>query len=85
MLNQTSQFAQRLSEWLASADVTQRQLAAQIGCHESLISAIRSGGRVATADFMSKAIARAPEPWKSALKQARIVDLDAADAAVAVA
>jgi transcriptional regulator with XRE-family HTH domain len=78
-------FVERLSDWQVAAGFTQRQLAAAIGVHESLLSMIRSGERNPSRELMSRAIAAAPEPWKSALKQARQADLEAADAAMAVA
>lgn len=80
-----SRFVQRLDEWQAREQLTQRALAAALGCHESFLSHIRAGTKKPGPEFMSRAIVRAPEPWKSALKQARQADLEAADAALAVA
>lgn len=81
MTDNAPNFAYRLTDWQVASGLTQRQLAAVIGVHESLLSFIRSGDRKPSAELMSRAIARAPEPWKSALKQARAADIEAADAA----
>lgn len=76
----------RLTEWQTAAGMTQRQMAALIGCHESWLSKMRSDpNERPSGELMSRAIAVAPEPWKSALKQARQADQDAADLAAAQA
>lgn len=86
MLDGSGAFIRRLNEWQAAAGMTQREMAALIGVHESRLSQLRSAtSERPSAGFMSRAISRAPEPWKSALKQARAADLEAADAALAVA
>lgn len=78
-------FVRRLVEWQEDEGETQRGMAKRLGVRESVISMLRSGTRRPSPEFMSRAIARAPEPWKSALKQARQADQEAADAALAVA
>lgn len=79
-----TEFARRLIEWQAAEGWTQRALASRIGCHESRLSQLR-GGEAPGADLMRHAIAAAPEPWRSALKQARSADQEVADAAVVAA
>ena len=79
------QFVRILAEWQRSTEMTQRGMALRLGCAETLVSMVLTGERRPSAQFMSRAITSAPEPWKSALKQARQADLEAADAALAVA
>lgn len=79
-----SHFAQAVARWQAEAGQTQRALAVLLGCHESHLSLLKSGDRRPTAEFMAQAIARAPEPWKTELRNARQADQDAIDAALAV-
>ena len=82
----TRRFVKVLNDWQAEDRLTQRQLAELIGCHETRLSQLRGDPKDRpSGDFMSTAIARTREPWKSALKQARQADLEAADAAMAVA
>jgi hypothetical protein len=76
---------QRLDDWQESTGKRQRDFAREIGRHESELSMLRSSKRRPSSGFMAACIAAAPEPWKSALKQARLADIEAADAAVAVA
>lgn len=86
MLERTGEFVRRLTDWQAASGMSQRELAALIGIHESRLSQLRSDPTErASVGLMSRAISRAPEPWKSALKQARAADLESADAALAVA
>ena len=83
MTETANQFVKVLASWQADKRLQQRALADLLGCHESLLSHLRTGIRTPTPEFMSRAIATAPEPWKSALKQARLADQEAADVAAA--
>lgn len=74
-----------LDRWRESLGMDHTTFAAHLGRHKTEWSMVRLGKRRPSLGFMSHAIARAPEPWKSALKQARQADLEAADAALAVA
>jgi hypothetical protein len=81
-----TEFARRLVEWQEASGLTQRAMAALIGCHESRLTQLRAGDKPG-ADLRTKAITAAPEPWKSALLRAetadRAADLAAAQAVVA--
>lgn len=78
-------FAARLEDWRASLSDGHNAFARRLGISGPYWHQLRTGLRNPGADFMSQAIGKAPEPWKSALKQARQADQEAADAAVLVA
>lgn len=61
------------------AKLSLRGLARVLRCSVSLLVMLHSGERTPTPEFMGRAIAIAPEPWKSVLKQARQADQEASD------
>lgn len=74
-------FARALQKWQTGADISLRALARRLGCSPSYLVKLYRGGGEPSAEFMASAIAKAPEPWDSVLRQARQADQDAADAA----
>lgn len=64
-----------LVQWYGTTGMSQRQFARLVGRHESEWSLIRRGRRRPTTGFVRAALARAPEPWHSALERAYLRDL----------
>lgn len=77
-------FRQRLDAWRDSLGLGHNAFARHLGISGPYWHQIRTGERTPRVDLVTGWIARADEPWKSALKQARQADQDAAEAAVAV-
>lgn len=79
-----SAFVARLDEWRESLGLGHNALARHLGISHPYWHQLRTGQRRPGADLMRRVIASSPEPWQSALKQARSADMEAADAAAAV-
>lgn len=84
-MQQSSTFQARLEAWRVELGIGHNAFARRLGISGPYWHQIKTGQRRITPELMSLAIGRAPEPWKSALKTARQIDQEAADAAVAVA
>lgn len=81
------QFLLRLEEWRQALSLGHNAFARHLGISGPYWHQLRTGvgGRRPSQDLVNAWIARASEPWKSALRQARQADQDAAVAAMAVA